>query len=92
MSSEMAYDTYQKIQKEQYESICTNCGACCGIGDGDPCKNLFKKSNETYTCLVYNNRLGKQKTVSGNSFNCIPIREALKYKDNLPNCSYRKYR
>lgn len=61
-------------RNQQWEALCRNCGACCGIFE-DPCENLrFGPDGSSY-CAKYENRLGPQKTVSGRSFNCVNIRD-----------------
>ena len=70
---------YRKIQKENFEkweSMCGNCGACCGELD-DPCVQLKKKPRGGYFCEIYDNRYGIRKTVSGQKFKCVNIREIL---------------
>ncbi|OIO37122.1 MAG: hypothetical protein AUJ75_04770 [Candidatus Omnitrophica bacterium CG1_02_49_10] len=71
-----------------YDAFCIRCGACCGSEDGDPCLNLVKDANGGYHCKVYVNRLGAQKTISGKSFDCVPISENLKKGVRYHNCGY----
>ncbi len=71
----------------RYEGLCKRCGACCGAFD-DPCINLKKDTNGKYYCSVYENRHGLQKTVSGKSFNCVSIRDILKFDPPYPDCAY----
>jgi uncharacterized cysteine cluster protein YcgN (CxxCxxCC family) len=87
----MSEETYQQKQKEmddEYEALCRRCGWCCGARDGDPCVNLEKLADGTYFCRVYPNRIGQQKTVSGKSFTCIPIRVVRTYHKLYPLCPY----
>lgn len=84
---------YFKKQDEllsRYEAICVRCGACCGMTDGDPCASLQNGGDGTYHCKAYATRLGPQKTVSGKSFTCVPIRDVLKYESPHPGCAYVK--
>lgn len=81
---------YQEEQFERYESICARCGACCGAEDGDQCVNLAKAEDGKYFCKVYENRLGPQRTISGKSFHCIPIREVIMNTGDRSNCAYRR--
>jgi hypothetical protein len=84
---------YLKKQEEllsRYEARCARCGACCGVTDGDPCASLQKSGDGTYFCKAYAARLGAQKTVSGKSFTCVPIRAVLKYESPHPGCAYVK--
>lgn len=89
----MDKDLYSKKQREMlsdYESICLCCGACCGVVGADPCENLAKGQDGKYFCRVYEHRLGKQKTVSGKEFNCVPIRDVLRFGPVYPGCGYLK--
>ena len=92
----MSKKLYLKKQEEQlkdYEDRCKRCGACCGANDADPCANLSKDNLGKYYCLVYENRLGQQRTISGKAFNCVLIRENLKKFNFLnPGCAYNKQR
>lgn len=92
MSDLKNYALYNEKQEEFFESICRQCGKCCGSDDGDPCLQLKKLEDGSYTCEVYLSRLGPQETVRGNKFNCIPIGHLLnKGKDILTDCAYREY-
>lgn len=92
MNDTKRYKIYQAEWETWYESKCSRCGKCCGAdaNDGDPCRNLLKHKDGTYFCKDYPNRLGEQETISGRKFNCVPIREVLKYKYTHEDCSYRK--
>jgi len=81
------YLKVQENQLEEYERLCKRCGVCCGVGL-DPCVNLAKDGNSFYYCTIYQIRLGSQKTVSGKPFNCVSIREILKFGPPNPDCAY----
>jgi uncharacterized cysteine cluster protein YcgN (CxxCxxCC family) len=80
----------QKEKQEAYEALCIRCGACCGALDGDACLNLATDSNNKYYCKIYENRFGKQSTVSGKTFHCIPIRLLRGTGTTFANCAYFK--
>ncbi|MFC1480198.1 hypothetical protein ACFL5Y_01975 [Candidatus Omnitrophota bacterium] len=82
------YDKYLRQQGEEFESICTRCGQCCGALD-DPCQNLAELDDGMYFCKDYENRLGPQKTAAGKPFNCVPIREHLSKSTLRQNCAYK---
>ncbi len=82
------YETYLHRKEENFESLCTRCGDCCGAYD-DPCRNLIKLEDGTYFCEDYKNRLGPQKTVSGKEFQCVSIREHIAKGSLRPRCAYR---
>ena len=90
MSEDARYAISTQEKQKQHEAICVMCGDCCGLQDGDPCSNLMKINDNMYICKDYENRLKLQHTVSGNSFNCVEIREVLQYEDTLLNCAYRR--
>jgi len=84
-----AYSQKQKEEEASYEGRCKRCGACCGALGDDPCSRLSKDSPGKYYCTVYDTRIGKQVTVSGKEFSCVPIRylrPVLPFKD----CAYYK--
>jgi len=82
------YETYKKEQFLRFEGVCKRCGECCGSQDGDPCMNLGKDAHDKYYCIVYDDRLGPQRTKSGKIFNCVLIRN-LKAQGYLRlNCAY----
>ena len=85
--NEADYIQRQKEEFERWEACCKRCGACCGALDGDPCVNLRKDESGKYYCNIYDNRIGVQKTISGKSFACVPIRDLM---PNLPfkGCAY----
>jgi len=84
-----AYLQRQKEEEAGYEARCKRCGACCGSLGDDPCSRLRKEASGKYFCSVYDTRIGKQFTISGKEFSCVPIRylrPQLPYKD----CAYYK--
>lgn len=90
LSNSESYLKKQESMLNEYENTCLRCGACCGLEDGDPCLNLQSTSLGKYYCKNYNNRLGAQKTVSGKTFTCVPIRDNLKYELAYQKCGYAK--
>lgn len=89
--SETIFDKYMKEKEANFESICKRCGICCGANDGDPCRNLKQSSDGLYYCSDYENRLGPQRTVNGNAFTCVTIRELIKTNTLRHGCAYNKY-
>lgn len=82
------YNDMQGQRFIQYEASCVRCGQCCGAYDGDPCENLLLNDRSKYYCKVYDRRLGPQKTLSGKSFNCVPIRELVNLELPYSRCPY----
>ena len=83
------YNKYLEDKEGEFEAICLKCGACCGALD-DPCYNLVQTEDGKYFCRDYDSRIGLQKTVSGNSFHCVSIREHITTGTLHPGCSYSK--
>jgi len=84
-----SYDQYWKACETQYEKRCRGCGAYCGAEDGDPCIHLYFDSvRKRFLCNTYENRLGKQKTVSGRVFTCVLIRDVRASGGLRPACAY----
>lgn len=84
------YITHQEKQFRIYEDRCRRCGLCCGAEDGDPCINLVKNIDGKYSCKVYENRIGQQKTLSGKVFSCVPMKQVIMYSGTRPGCAYSK--
>ena len=77
MSSELNdYNTWTEAREREWEALCLNCGACCGASE-DPCEHLKRDASGKYFCDTYPNRLGAQRTVSGDAMVCVPIRRKL---------------
>ena len=76
-------------QEGEYELRCNRCGKCCGVNN-DPCINLLKLANERYHCRDYANRFRMHKTIGGNTFHCIPIKELVKKGTAPESCAYIK--
>jgi hypothetical protein len=84
------YTAYLSRKHGEFERICAQCGACCGADD-DPCAWLRASPDGRYYCRDYDNRLGEKKTVSGNVFECVSIREHIAADTLRPRCAYRGY-
>jgi len=84
-----SYEKQARKKEEEFESVCTRCGECCGSLD-DSCQKLMRLDNGTYFCSDYTNRLVQQKTISGKFFTCIAIREHIAQDTLRQNCAYRK--
>lgn len=84
------YDIKLQELEKSYEARCLRCGTCCGAHDSDPCAQLIQCPDGTYSCRVYETRIGNQKTISGKTFSCVPIRLVMTYHDPFPNCPYGK--
>jgi len=87
---DLLYLQRQDKQLEEYESRCRRCGECCGSNGDDPCANLTRDKNDNYNCVAYANRLGSQRTVSGKEFNCVLIRDIVKFDLPYSKCPYVK--
>ena len=84
---DVLYTQKQDEWAREFESLCLRCGKCCGL-EQDPCANLVKDVHGKYACKAYNERLGSQKTVSGKTFTCVPIREVIKKGLPSSSCGY----
>ena len=84
---EEAYAEYFKEKTDKYESICRQCGICCGV-DNDTCVNLEQKENGKYHCKVYDKRFGIQYRISGKIFHCIPIKQYIRNGFSDKACAY----
>jgi len=94
MKEEERYRRFLSKKEEQWESLCSMCGACCGALD-DPCENLEKTSLGQYFCRVYARRFGIWRTKSGQEIKCVPIREKLARGESWPgdeHCGYKPSR
>ncbi len=87
MDSEI-YTKYMAAKEEDFESLCKKCGECCGVSD-DPCSRLMAADDGTHACNDYHERLGAQKTASGKTFTCVPIREHIAARSIRPMCAYK---
>jgi len=85
---DLLYLQKQKGQLAEYEGRCVRCGECCGAKSDDPCAQLAKDAGGDHYCMVYPDRLGPQKTVSGKAFNCVLIREGVRFNVPYSRCSY----
>lgn len=90
MSGEDArYRTNQGTAEAAFEERCKRCGRCCG-SDNDPCMHLKRQPDGTWLCEIYESRLGWRKTVGGNRFRCVPIRDNIRLDALPPGCGYRR--
>lgn len=87
---DLRYEKYTTDEEQKFESICKRCGECCGKMD-DPCENLKKRDVDESFCAIYPDRFGQRKTVSGNTFRCVSIRDHITQQTLRPNCSYRRF-
>jgi hypothetical protein len=93
MPENIKYQRYQEEQLGRFEEICARCGRCCGSDDGDPCANLIASpAAGKYYCRVYPSRFGPQRTVSGKTFTCVPIRGLIKIGALREGCAYKTNR
>jgi len=82
---------YLEEKESQWESLCIRCGGCCGAYD-DPCIFLKKSKKGGFYCSIYNNRFGSRKSLAGEEFDCVPVKEILRtHWKNDYLCSYKKY-
>jgi len=89
MTDNVSYQKLLENDRTDYEKTCKRCGACCGVNDGDPCKNLIQDSDGLHYCGIYDKRIGPQETLSGRSFICVLIRNVRKF-DAVPiGCAYK---
>ena len=44
------YDSLQEIKEKEWESLCLNCGGCCGVFEDDRCENLYQNNEGQYLC------------------------------------------
>ncbi len=87
---DMIYSQKAERDFKEFEALCLRCGGCCGAYGGDPCLNLAEEGNGTYSCKVYENRVGNQKTASGKVFFCVPIRDLMPSGLPYSKCGYGK--
>ncbi len=88
------YIDYQEallLQEKQWEALCHRCGGCCGAYD-DPCIHLKGDQANGFCCEIYSRRFGPRKTVSGEEFDCVLVKEILNtYWKNDQACAYKQY-
>lgn len=85
------YHHWQEDQEKKWEALCTQCGACCGSVEGDPCEYLFQNPDGKYFCGIYDNRFGYHQSISGKELQCVPVRNILHESwpgDN--HCGYKR--
>ena len=79
---------YLGKKEREWEKLCVRCGGCCGAYD-DPCLHLKKRRNNKYFCAIYKNRFGTRKTVNGEEFDCVLVKDIIKThwkNDHLCTC------
>ena len=77
-------------KEREWEKLCLRCGGCCGAYD-DPCLRLKKDKKNRFYCEIYSDRFGTRKTVKGEEFNCVPVKEILNtHWKNDHLCIYKK--
>ncbi|MFH0754983.1 MAG: hypothetical protein V2A70_10505 [Candidatus Omnitrophota bacterium] len=76
MSENISYQQWLSSKENDRESLCCHCGACCGVFE-DPCAQLVMTPEGKSRCRVYLTRFGPQKTIGGQVFTCIPIRQKM---------------
>lgn len=67
---------------------CSRCGVCCGATDGHPCEHLRRNPDDTFTCEIYEHRLGPHRTVDGIPFECVPIQRVIESNGGYAGCVY----
>jgi uncharacterized cysteine cluster protein YcgN (CxxCxxCC family) len=85
-------DCQKHLEKKEreWENLCLRCGACCGALD-DPCIHLKKNKNDKSYCDIYPERFGIRKTIGGEIFKCVPIKQLLRlHWKNDYLCPYKK--
>ncbi|MBL7157027.1 MAG: hypothetical protein ISS92_02565 [Candidatus Omnitrophica bacterium] len=82
------YQNHLKDEFLKYEAMCAQCGQCCGANTNDPCANLEALGNGKYACRAYETRLGIQKTVKGNIFICVSIKDNIQKGFYSSKCTY----
>jgi len=89
MTDEHLYQQRLSGHEREWESRCAGCGACCGAFE-DPCEHLRMGPDKRYICAIYADRFGMRKTLSGQVFRCVPIREKLGYSwPGDERCGYK---
>ena len=84
------YLNYLENKEREWEKLCVCCGGCCGAYD-DPCLHLKRDKKNKFHCKIYSDRFGSRRSVEGEEFNCVPVKEIINThwkKDYL--CVYKK--
>ena len=86
------YEAYFEAQRQQWEDMCKRCGGCCGAYD-DPCQHLRQKAQGLFYCEIYATRFGERRSIKGEKFDCVPVREILNsHWKNDHLCAYKRCR
>lgn len=84
---DIVYSRHSKQLFKAYEGLCKRCGRCCGL-ENDLCAELVKQADGTYLCRDYQHRIGKHRTVGGNEFTCVEIRDHVALGYTIAGCPY----
>lgn len=92
MSNDLqSYEAYFEERRKQWENMCRRCGGCCGAYD-DPCQHLKRNVQGLFYCEIYDRRFGERRSVGGEKFDCVPVREILhSHWKNDHLCAYKRY-
>ncbi|MBF0331670.1 MAG: hypothetical protein HQL17_07005 [Candidatus Omnitrophica bacterium] len=92
MSESESYQNWLSSKEHDKESLCLNCGACCGVFE-DPCEHLMMTPEGKSHCRVYATRFGPHRSVSGESLYCVPIRQKIGHSwPGDERCGYKKFK
>jgi len=92
MNDEASYELYLKKAAEYHESLFKRCCACCGLFEKDPCIELVRGADGRYYCRIYEDRFGLRRTVHGNEFLCVSVRNVISGSwVGSYQCAYKKH-
>lgn len=85
------YQQSLRLKEKEWEELCACCGSCCGAYD-DPCRHLKENSNGKLHCEIYDRRFGTHRTVKGEEFDCVLVKQILHtHWKNDYLCIYKQY-
>ncbi|MFA5039335.1 MAG: hypothetical protein WC732_06610 [Candidatus Omnitrophota bacterium] len=91
MTEQAAYEKALQKAQEDYEGLCLRCGGCCGLFENDPCTELRSGNDGRHFCGIYEERFGLRRTVRGNEFLCVPMRNVISGSwAGSWKCAYKK--